>query len=645
MIGDASYTPAPLRPDVAADDDLVDMSFAHLRSISPIHCEYLQNMGVRASLSISIIVDGELWGLISCHHDSPKFVPTPLRIGAELFGQYFSLQISVAERRAQILASTAARDRLDKIVIGLSEEGSLIQSLRGHLADFSALIDCDGIGVWTDGQWDILGSAPPAEAVPEILEAMSSGPRGAIWQTQALARQVGDPAFGGAVAGVLAIPLSPTPRDYLMFFRSEEAHNIEWAGEPVKRVISTPQGERLTPRGSFDTWREEVRGRSKPWTGPELAVAEAIRTYLRDVVLRLNEQTAEERGRAEQRRRILNDELNHRVKNIISLVQSIALQTGAHASSVADYSASLEGRLRALAFAHDQSLGGASSGDLATLIEAEASLHRYGAAPDRVLAAGDRVRLDDRTFGVLALVVHEMMTNAAKYGALSVPKGRLELTWRLTPAGDCEIIWSESRGPKVAQPTREGFGSKLIHSTVSYDLGGRAEVHYEPDGVQARFLIPAEHVGPDDSATSRSDSAAGPLIASLLSHSILIVEDQALIAMDLAETLSRLGAADVRMAPTSAEALELLKSFTPNAAVLDFNLGGETAESIADYLVAIGVPFVFVTGYGDSVMIPQRFRHLPVVRKPVNPALLAAKIGACIDEARDSSKASAASET
>jgi light-regulated signal transduction histidine kinase (bacteriophytochrome)/CheY-like chemotaxis protein len=631
MIGDSRYAPIPLQPDLAESENPVDMSFAQLRSVSPIHCEYLQNMGVGASMSISIVVDGELWGLISCHHESPKIVPMPLRIGAELFGQYFSLQVSAAERRAQILASRVARERLDKIVTGLSEDGSLVENLRDHLEDFSALIACSGVGLWTDGQWNVLGSAPPATAMSALRHAVAAGPKGAIWQTQELAGHGIDAALGGAVAGVLAIPLSSTPRDYLMFFRSEEAHEIEWAGEPVKRLASTPQGERLTPRGSFETWREEVKGRSKPWTDAELAVAEAIRTYLRDVVLRCNEQSAEERARAEHRRRILNDELNHRVKNIISLVKSIALQTGAHATSVADYSASLEGRLRALAFAHDQSLGAAGAGDLAALIEAEASLHRYGAAPNRVVTRGDRVRLDDQTFGVLALVVHEMMTNATKYGALSTPEGRLDLAWGFTPTGDCEIVWSESGGPAVLPPTRRGFGTKLIQNTIAYDLGGLAEVDYAPGGVQARFVIPAEHVSVAERAWVEGGGGVETAPASLSNLSILVVEDQALIAMDLEESLAKLGAVDVRLSPNASEALDLLKSFEPSAAVLDFNLGAGTAEAVAEHLIATGVPFVFATGYGDRVMIPQRFRHVPVVRKPVNLAALAAKIGAAID--------------
>lgn len=152
---------------------------------------------------------------------------------------------------------------------------------------------------------------------------------------------------------------------------------------------------------------------------------------------------------------------------------------------------------------------------------------------------------------------------------------------------------------------------------------------YAPTGVEARFQIPASHVSRDDRVP---DAPAGgePTVASLADLSILVVEDQVLIAMDLEECLARLGASDVRLSPNTAEARDALQAFAPDAAVLDFNLGSETAEALADDLVASGVPFVFATGYGDNVMIPQRFRHVPVVRKPVNPILLAAKLGAAM---------------
>ncbi|WP_395332139.1 HWE histidine kinase domain-containing protein [Novosphingobium sp. BL-8H] len=629
MIADASYAPVPLHPPIKAGEQPVDMSFAQLRSVSPIHCEYLRKMGVHATLSISIIVDGELWGLISCHHDSPRTVPIPLRIGAELFGHYFSLQVSVAQRRAQIIASGIARERLDKILAGLAVDETLMEGLRENLPAFNSLFDCDGVGIWAENRWACCGIAPAEEAALHLVQYLAGEgqafPRSAssklgLWHTQDLRENTGSPEFGQSVAGVLAIPLTSTPRDYLLIFRSEEAHEIEWAGEPTKSVISTPDGDRLTPRGSFETWREEVRGKSRPWIETDLAAADAVRSYLRDVILKQNEITADARNRLEHRRRVLNDELNHRVKNIITLIKSIAVQTGAHAATVADFSASFEGRLRALAFAHDQSLSASVGGDLGTLIEAEAGLHRYGSGPDRVVTSGEKVRLNDRAFGVLALVVHELMTNAVKYGALSEEEGKLNIHWTFSHDEGCVIQWTETGGPATEAPTRHGFGSKLIQTTMVYDLGGTVEINYPATGLSARLVIPAKHVSiaNEDEHEFPVQEENDETVSSLAGLSVLLVEDQSLIALDTEDLLRRLGAKEVRLSPDAVHAVRSLSSYKPDVAVLDFNLGETTSEEVADHLVAMGVPFVFATGYGDSVMIPEHLRDVPIVRKPAS---------------------------
>ncbi len=625
-IADSAYTPSPLTPLLGAGEQPIDMSFAQLRSVSPIHCEYLRNMGVAGTMSISIIVDGELWGLIACHHNAPKVVPLPLRIGAELFGQYFSLQIAVAERRAEYVAATVARERLDAIIANLDPARPVALALRDHLPEMAKLIPTDGAALWIDGQWVGTGIVPPEQAVDGLMAHVTQWAQAGVWKTEELRLHLPDAAaYEETTAGLLAIPISATGGNYLILFRSGEAHQVEWAGEPTKTVVSSSLGDRLTPRGSFETWREDVRGQAEPWTLADVAVAEAIRTYLRDVVLRYSEMTADARHRDDQRRQVLNDELNHRVKNIISLVKSIALQTGAHAASVAEYSTSLEGRLRALAFAHDQSLA-ASGGDLTALVEAEASLHRYGAFPDRVTVEGEPLGLDDRTFGVLALVIHEMMTNAAKYGALSVPEGRLQLRWAITDAGDCEILWEEIDGPEVKHPERAGFGSKLITSTIEYDLGGEAVIDYASEGLRGRFLIPAGCLRPHVASAPvapRTEEQAGVLEG----LHILLVEDQSLIAIDTEDTLRRLGAAQVTLAPSVADASRAIADALPDCAILDFNLGKSNAASIADELIVLGVPFVFATGYGDSVMIPERLRGFPVVRKPVSIGAIADMLG------------------
>ena len=628
MIGDVNFSPVPLVPPLRDGEEPVDMSFAQLRSVSPIHCEYLRNMGVAATMSISIVVDGELWGLISCHHDTPKVVPMPLRVGAELIGQYFSMQVALAERRAALVAANETRKQLDQIV-GDVEPGEQVDvAITRHLAQLGELIESNGIGISVNGGWSAVGRTPPRERVAELVDTLRPLAAGNVWSTTELSTLVGtESGYGTEIAGMLAIPISSVSRDYLVFFRSEEAFDIEWAGAPVKQVVTGVSGDRLSPRGSFDLWREDVRGQSKPWTDPEIAVAEAIRAYLRDVVLRYNEATSDERERTERRRQVLNDELNHRVKNILSLVKSIARQTGASAATVEDYAASMEGRLRALAFAHDQSLQTGGGGDLEMLVEAEASLHRYGAVHDRVVLSGPAVGLTERTFGVVALVIHELMTNSAKYGSLSVPEGRLDVSWRLSVMGDCVVTWQESDGPPVASPTRIGFGSKLVQTTMAYDMGGSARVDYDPRGVTAELVIPARHIAKHGATAPAAAPAPTPVSDTLTGQNVLLVEDQALIAMDTEDTLIKLGAASVRLAADVQQALAQIETVLPDCAVLDFNLGEDTSAAVADALMGSRVPFVFATGYGDTITIPERFKAVPVIRKPISPTHLADTIG------------------
>lgn len=628
VIGDASFVPVPLSPRLAEGEAPVDMSHSHLRSVSPIHCEYLRNMGVSASMSVSIVVDGELWGLISCHHNSPKWLSIPLRIATELFAQYFSLHVASIEHREQKVAAASTRARLDAIIAEVNPEEPVDSVLKSRLKEFSSLIASDGAGLWSRGEWSSYGVSPSERAVPALMDVVASKAGRNIWDTQDLISETGDlEEFGTRVAGMLAIPISVTAPDFLVFFRSEEAHQIEWAGEPKKNEVATTHGMRLTPRGSFDTWREDVRHKSVPWTDADLVIADSIRSYVRDVMLSHNDATEEQREKNENQRRLLNSELNHRVKNILALVKSIATQTGANSESVDDYAKSFEGRLRALSYAHDQSFAGADGGELQGLINAEADMHRFSKMPDRIIVRGEPVGLTERAFGVFALLLHEMMTNAAKYGSLSVPSGKLEISWQLADNGDCCIDWRESGGPEVIRPTRKGFGSSLIEKTVSHDLGGTVNVEFAALGLKANFVLPARHLH-----TVKTPVASHPSAASqdddrpIDGLRVLLVEDQSLIAMDTDELLRSLGALEVWVAATVDAALLSIDNKRPDCAVLDLNLGETTSEDIAAELNRLSIPYIFATGYRDGISIPAGYSDIPVVRKPVASSALASAL-------------------
>ena len=630
LIADIAYRPVPVQPVVDEAGEPLDLSFAHLRSVSPIHCEYLRNMGVAASMSISVIVDGELWGLIACHHYAPRRLSMARRVAAEMFGQYFSLHLDALKRRHTLEATTRARQRLDRFLRAAARSGTAEGLLDGDPAEFAALVPCDGVGFWLQGVWRGQGAVPPPDAIPGLAEHVAGVAAGRVWATNHLPECLPQAAgYAEVGSGVLAIPLSQRPRDYLFFFRKELVHTLDWAGNPDKVYQSGPLGDRLTPRTSFAIWKQTVRHQAEPWTEEQLEIAEATRIALVEIILRHNELLADERAKTELRRRILNEELNHRVKNILAVISSIVSLPSKESETIEGYVAALRGRIRAIAFAHDQVVRADGGGELADLIQAE--LAAFGSSEAVVAVAGPSLRLDARAFSVLALVLHELTTNAAKYGALSRAGGRLAIAWRLDADGGCTLDWHESGGPAVRPPDRAGFGTMLIDRSLRFDLGGEATIEHAESGLRATLRIPARFVtttgGPAARpARKRRAPPAAEAGADMRGKRILLVEDQLLIAMDLERILGGLDASGIDTAASVTEALQRLETASPDLAILDVNLGDETSALIADELVRRGIPFAFATGYSDRSLIPERFATAPVIRKPFDARMVVGQV-------------------
>jgi light-regulated signal transduction histidine kinase (bacteriophytochrome)/CheY-like chemotaxis protein len=622
VVSDTSGERFPIMPVLDAAGEPLDLSYAHLRSVSPIHCEYLRNMGVSASMSVSIIVDGALWGLIACHHYSPRSLSMNRRIAAEIFGEFFALQLGALTQKQMLLAAERARDFLNGLLSSAAHVSDASSFLGQHLAEFRDLVESDGVGVWVNGDWRAYGSAPPAEFAEELAAFAGSVCEGRIWATTALAEAMPSARiYADAFAGMLAIPLSQIPRDYLFFFRKELVHTIEWGGDPNKTYTSGPHGDRLTPRQSFAVWKETVAGHSKIWTPVERELAESTRRTLIEVVLRQSELLADERNKAEIRQKMLNQELNHRVKNILALIKSIVAHPLAESATIEAYVTSLKGRIEALAIAHDQAMRASGGGSLLDLVNAEASPYRTSGGTIEV--RGPSVTLDARAFSVLALVIHELITNAAKYGALSVRTGQLTIEWAANAGGDCEIVWQERGGPPVRPPSRQGFGSILIDRSIPYDLGGRSALSFEPEGISAKLCIPAKFVRWTAEAASVEETplpVKGRSGRPLEGRSVLLVEDQFIIAMDCEDMLATLGASQVEVCANVSEALSFLNRALPDLAILDVNLGSETSEPIGNRLRELGVPFLFATGYDDLSILG--VAEVATLRKPYNLASL-----------------------
>ena len=632
VIADVTAAAVPIVPQRDERGVPLDLSLSVLRAVSPIHIEYLKNMGVGASMSISIIVEGKLWGLFACHHYAARCPDFERRSVAELFGQMFALKLESRERQELSSYEMSARATGDRLLAAVAGNAGLLSDPQWLGEALQATVPCDGVGIWIDGKAAHSGLTPPPEALPQIVRRLNAMGSGRVFATDHLAGVLDSAAaYADVAAGLMAIPISRSPRDYVMLFRQEKVRTVNWAGDPHKPVNFGPNGPRLTPRESFAAWSQEVRSRSEPFSDAELRVAEMLRGSLIEVVLRLSDDASEERQRASERQELLIAELNHRVRNILSLIRGLVRQSRAPDDDIRSFIGLLDGRIQALARAHDQiTQDHWSPAPLARLIETEAAAYLAGKF-DRVTVEGPPVLLRPQAFSTLALVVHELVTNSAKYGALS-DNGRVTVSWSLDEEGDCGIHWREIGGPAVQPPTRQGFGTTIIQRSIPYDLGGRAEIRYVLTGLEADLCVPARFVVVASAGTGSAPPslalASAPIgrdepAAQPLSGNVLLVEDSLIIAMDAEDLLTELGAASVVTAANVADALQAIEVQRPDFAVLDVNLGSETSLPIADRLKALDIPYAFATGYGEQMALAEAHRGVAIVQKPYTRASLA----------------------
>jgi len=331
-----------------------------------------------------------------------------------------------------------------------------------------------------------------------------------------------------------------------------------------------------------------------------------------------------ERKQAEKLQHLLTEELIHRVKNTLATVQAIASQSLHRAKSPTHFVSSFTGRVQALAKAHTILVKTKMQGaDVMDLVNEQVLL---GVADDnRISCSGPLLMLDAQKAVHLALVLHELATNARKYGALSVPNGRLSVTWQMrTNGGRCLLlVWKEASGPKVSAPNASGFGSTLIDQTLRA-LGGEALVHYNTDGVICEIKLPiTEQVGPrteNDAAVPKFKT--GPALIrpqdsqpTLKGKRILIIEDEPLVSMDIESSLIAAGCEVIGRAGTLEKAKLLVHESDYDAALVDANLAGHPVDELATALTQKNCPFAFVTGHGRDCL-PLGFREAIVLGKP-----------------------------
>ncbi|WP_107843966.1 HWE histidine kinase domain-containing protein [Litoreibacter ponti] len=630
LISDVNDDVSPIIPEKNPNGEPLDLSLSVTRAVSPIHLEYLRNMDVAASMSVSILKDGELWGLFACHHRTARYVDYERRTAIELFAQLFSYEL---ERKIEATIRDEERESRalhDRLMVRLSAGSDLIESFDIIADELSQIVANDGVAVFSEGRYIARGAAPTEDEFTRLARFLNTAPTGKVFATDNLIKAY--PAaedMADRVAGLIAIPISRTPRDYIVFFRREIARSVKWAGNPEKPVEVGPNGVRLTPRKSFEAWTEIVRHTSEPWTESERRAAEALRISLIEIVLKLTDEANAERRAATEKQELLIAELNHRVRNILNLIQGLVSQSKTGTTTIESYTTVLDGRIQSLARAHDQLTRQEwSPTALRNLIEVEVKAFLDG-RDDRLKITGDAPMLEPEAFSTMALVIHELVTNSAKYGALTDRSGHVSID--LTIAGDGALLikWREQGGPPVQAPTRRGFGSTIIERTVPFELNGTVETRFKLAGFEADLMIPSKYVtegAPEPLDTADADAQADTKAQAALSGTVLVLEDNMVIALDASDIITAHGATDVKLASSVDAALKILGSEDLTMAVLDINLGSQTSLPVAQKLDAMKIPFVLATGYGDVQSIVSEYPEAPVVQKPFTAESLAKEI-------------------
>ncbi len=620
----------PQQPELRAvpGAEPLDLSLAVLRGAVAPHLMYLQNMGVKSTLSIPIVVDGEMWGLFAHHHYEVRAPSSTLGLAAELLGRTVSMTIQqiIDRRRA------SGMERCADIAATMPPIGEGPVGIGSYWEDYASalatLMPCHGVALVSETGVHTYGACPDDATVTELASLTSDQPTVAI---NGLAEHLNRSVPGGT-AGALVVGIPSPGYRALLYFRDEVAQSVRWAGE--SHFKSTGDGLRLEPRASFAEYLETASNRCDPWTADELDLGRALHEAL-DRIHAGNEFRESQR----ERLGLMVRELNHRVRNILALIQSLVASSANQESSIEDYAQAVEQRIVALARAHDLLTEQEWESPRLDELVSQALIGFGGVEQNQITWSGPDVSLRADTASVLALTLHELASNASKYGALSVTEGRVELNWERS--GDSMVLtWVERNGPTVTEPTRAGFGSTVIRHALSYEFDALTEYHFDAEGVRCQYILPAglfgrpistagasTHIEVDPAIDLRSiPQKVDRFIASTDDYRVLIVEDDFVIARQMAARVKLLLGTEADTAPSVSSTHAALDTNPYDLVLLDLNLRGEFSGVLAQRLHDDAIPFILMTGYGSRDHDLDDLNPAAVLMKPVSEEALAAAL-------------------
>ncbi len=337
-----------------------------------------------------------------------------------------------------------------------------------------------------------------------------------------------------------------------------------------------------------------------------------------------------EQKRALERERTLMREVNHRSKNMLSLVQAIARHTAA--SDPADFIARFEARLQSLYVAqnllikHDW-----NDVPLLDLVKLQLC-HFSDMFGERISIGGPALRVRPKSAQAIGMALHELATNAAKYGSLSVEAGRVDICWTL---GDVDgkslftLSWTESGGPPVSEPERRGFGSDVTGRLLKLRFDAEVETDFAVDGLSWQLRVAADKIMENAAGSGSPQKVVSAASRMEKGRRILVVEDEAITALDIENCLRRAGFEVVGPVSSASQALDMIDGPGCDAAVLDVTLTDGSVEPVASRLDLERIPYVVVSGYSRE-QLPQMLQNASVIAKPFDVEGLIAEVEGCL---------------
>ncbi|WP_029033588.1 ATP-binding protein [Salinimicrobium terrae] len=284
IITDVNYTPVPIIPELSPlTKEPLDISRSGLRAVSPIHIEYLKNMGVGASLTAAIIVKGKLWGLIACHHSTAKHLDFYQRESCRFLAQMFSTELSLQENSALISQGKLSESIRKQLVVQMNNENDVVTALSKGNVKFTQLFPCGGGAIFIKDRWALNGNTPEKTQLERLLNFIKEHPK-SLFLTRNLSAVFPEAkAYKETASGVLCLKIADYK--YIFWFKPEEIQEVNWGGNPKDKAFYNEKEQRLSPRQSFEKWSEKLTGISEAWQETDKEIARALRENISYVML------------------------------------------------------------------------------------------------------------------------------------------------------------------------------------------------------------------------------------------------------------------------------------------------------------------------------------------------------------------------